>query len=213
MTTNNQTNFVATAFLSCSLRPEDKSFVEYIERILIAHQIKPFGTVGLYSAAPTNTVAHMKKNILLADFVVIVATPRYLQKNIKTGKVSYGLPEMVHVETGMAYMAEKPVVVFVQEGTDVGNFLPNVTQYIILNGKQEDLNTKWGLINSLLRNAYNIVRQIKDQAANKSFWIALTTGLAIYGSIKLAQVLITEDKSNDETKNKITYDERNKSSR
>lgn len=69
---------------------------------------------------------------------------------------------MIHVETDMAYMAGKPVVAFVQEGTDVGNFLPNVTQYIILNGQQADLSSKWSLINSLILNAYGIVRQIKD---------------------------------------------------
>lgn len=194
MTENNQNNFIATAFLSCSLRQEDRPFIEYVERILIAHKIQPIGTVGLFSAAPTNTAEHMKKNIPLADFVVIVATPRYLQKDLKTGKLSYGLSEMVHVETGMAYMANKPVVVFVQEGTEVGSFLPNVTQYIVLNGRQDDLQLKWTLINSLIRNAYNIVRQIKEQDANKSFWNALTTGLAIFGGIKLAQALTTEDK-------------------
>ena len=199
MTENNQTNFVATAFLSCSLRQEDRPFIEYIERILKSHRIKLIGTVGLFSASPTNTAEHMKKNIPLADFVVIVATPRYLQKDLKTGKLSYGLSEMVHVETGMAYMADKPVVVFVQEGTDVGSFLPNVTQYIILNGRQEDLQMKWGLINSLIRNAYNIVRQIKEQAANKSFWGALTTGLAIFGGIKLAEALTTEEKPKRKT--------------
>lgn len=203
MTQNNQTNFVATAFLSCSLRTEDKPFVEYIERILVAHRIRPFGTVGLFSASPTNTAAHMKKNIPLADIVVIVATPRYLQKDLKTGKISYGLSEMVHVETGMAYMAGKPVVAFVQEGTDVGNFLPNVTQYIILNGQQADLNSKWSLINSLIRNAYGIVRQIKDQEANKSFWGALTTGLAIIGGIKIFESLSdNKPKSRTTTKKK-----------
>jgi hypothetical protein len=141
----------------------------------------------------------MKKNIPMADFVVIVATPRYLQKDLKTGKLTYGLSEMVHVETGMAYMADKPVVVFVQEGTDVGSFLPNVTQYIVLNGKQEDLQMKWGLINNLIRNSYNIVRQLKEQAATKSFWTALTTGLAIFGGIKLAEALTTDKKSKQKT--------------
>jgi len=193
MTSNNQTNFVATAFLSCSLRTEDKPFVEYVEKILETHQIKPIGTVGLYSAAPTNTAVHMKTNIPLADFVVIVATPRYMQKDLKTGKVSYGLSEMVHVETGMAYMAGKPVVVFVQEGTDVGNFLPNVTQYITLNGSHEDLNNKWSLINILVRNAYDIIKQIRDKAANEAFFNVLKISLAIFGSIKLAQALTTED--------------------
>jgi hypothetical protein len=106
---------------------------------------------------------------------------------------------MVHVETGMAYMADKPVVVFVQEGTEVGSFLPDVTQYIILNGRQEDLQLKWTLINSLIRNAYNIVRQIKEQAANKSFWSALTTGLAIFGGIKLAEALTSEEKPRRKT--------------
>jgi hypothetical protein len=185
MTQTDQTNFVATAFLSCSLRPEDSPFIELVEKILIAHKIKPIGTVGKFSAAPTNTAELMKQNIPNADLVVIAATPRYLQKDIKTEQINYGLSEMVHVETGMAYMANKPVVVFVQKGTHVGNFLPNITQYITLNGEQEDLNNKWALINSLLINAYDIIRQLRDRAANESFWKALTTGFAIYGGVKL----------------------------
>lgn len=186
---NTNTDFLATAFVSCSLRDEDRDFVSYIEQILIEHRIKPIGTVGLFSAAPVNTAEHMKKNIPLADFVVIVATPRYIQKDIKTGKETYGLSEMVHVETGMAYMANKPVVVFVQEGTNVGSFLPNVTQYVTLNGQPMDLEKKWGIINSLLSNTYSIIRRIKDEAASKSFLNVLTTGLAIYGGFKLVQTL------------------------
>ncbi len=193
---NNPNNeFIASAFISCSLRDEDRGFVDYVEQILIAHKIKPFGTVGLFSAAPTNTTEHMKKNIPLADFVVIVATPRYIQKDIKTGKETYGLSEMVHVETGMAYMANKPVVVFVQEGTNVGSFLPNVTQYVTLNGQPMDLDKKWGLINSLISNTYSIIRKIKDEAASKSFLNVLTAGLAIYGGFKLVQTLSEPKKS------------------
>lgn len=192
---NNQTNFVSTAFVSCSLRNEDKPFVDFVERILIAHKIKPIGTVGRYSASPTNTADLMKKNIPEADFIVIVATPRYIQKDIKTGQVSYGVSEMVHVETGMAYMADKPVIVFVQEGTHIGNFLPNVTQYIVLNRRQDDLNGKWVLINSLILNTYNIVRQIKDKVASKSFWGAVTAGLAIFGGFVIADKLTSDDRA------------------
>lgn len=137
MIENSQMEFVASAFVSCSLRKEDKPFVEFIERILIAHRIRVFGTVGLYSASPENVAVHMKENIPQSDFVVIVATPRYIQKDLKSGKITYGLSEMVHVEAGMAYMAEKPVIAFVKEGTEVGGFLPNVTQFIILNGQQK----------------------------------------------------------------------------
>ena len=187
---NNQKNYIATAFVSCSLRNEDKLFVDLIEQILDRHGIQPFGTVGKYSAAPINPAEHMKQNIPSADIVVIVATPRYLQKDIQTGEVSYGLSEMVHAETGMAYMAGKPVVVFVQEGTHVGNFLPNITEYIVLNGHRIDLQNKWNLINSLLNNAYNIVQKIKESQASKEFGNFLITGLAIWGGIKIADELL-----------------------
>lgn len=183
---NQQNKQILTAFVSCSLREEDKPFIDLVEKILDRHHIKPVGTVGKYAASPINPTKHMKQNIPLADIVVIVATPRYLQKDLQTGQASYGLSEMVHVETGMAYMAGKPVVVFVQEGTHVGNFLPNITEYIVLNGQQTDLHKKWSLINSLLGNAYNIVEKIKDHEASKEFGNFLLGGLAVIGGIKIA---------------------------
>lgn len=193
MNQNNQKNPIATAFLSCSLRQEDRSFVNYIERILHAHSINPIGTVGYHSASPTSTAELMKKNIPLADFVVIIATPRYLQKDINLGNSTNGISEMLHVEAGMAHMANKPVVVFVQDGTDVGNFLPTITQYITLNGEQSDLEQKWPQINSLIKHSCDIVRQKKTEAQNKSLWNALTAGLAIFGGISLLNSIGTEE--------------------
>ncbi len=140
-----------------------------------------------------NIAEHMRQNIPLVDFIVIVATPRYIQKDIKTGNKSLGLSEMVHVEAGMAYMAKKPVLAFVQEGTNGGNFLPNVTQYITLNGRNEDLKNKWELINDLIRNTFGIIQEIKKQVADKSFLNALTTGLAIFGGYKLFQSFNSDD--------------------
>ncbi len=188
-----QTNYLAKAFLSCSLRIEDKPFVDFIDRILRAYSIEPFGTVGKFSAAPTNTADLMKKNIPLADFVVIAATPRYFQKDLKGDKTNLAISEMLHVESGMAFMADKPLVVFVQEGTNVGNFIPTVTQYITLNGKQSDINEKWQLIGVLLNNTYVIVRQRKEQEANKSFWNAITNGLALWGGLKIIESLSDDE--------------------
>ena len=146
-------DYVATAFISCSLRTEDKPFIDFVEKILIKHKIKSIGTVGKYSASPINTTVLMKSNIPLADIIVLVATPRYIQKDVHTGQISYGLSEMLHVEAGMAYMAGKPVIAFVKEGTHVGNFLPNITQYITLNGSHDELVNKWSIINSLLNSS------------------------------------------------------------
>ena len=197
MNQNNQQSYVATAFLSCSLRQEDKAFVNFIERILHAHYIQPTGTVGYFSSAPTSTAEHMKKNIPLADFVVLVATPRYIQKDINSGNSTQGISEMLHVETGMAHMADKPVVVFVQEGTNVGNFLPTITQYITLNGQQSDLEEKWGQINSLIKHSCDIVRQKKTENQNQSLWKALTTGLAIFGGISLLNSMGTDEEDTE----------------
>ena len=196
----NQQTYLANAFVSCSLRQEDKPFIDLVERILRRHKIQPIGTVGKYSAAPVNPAEHMKQNIPLADFVVIVATPRYLQRDLDTGEVNYGLAEMVHVETGMAYMAGKPVVVFVQEGTNVGNFLPNITQYIVLNGHQIDLEIKWSLINSLLNNAYIAVKEIKENESSKALGNFVMKSLAVWGGVKLIDTLFTEEKSTQKRK-------------
>jgi len=185
------------AFLSCSLRDEDSRFIEGIENILKAHDIEPFGTVGKYSASPTNVAKHMKDNIPKADMVVIVATPRYLQKDLKTGKISQGLSEMVHVETGMAYMSDKPVIAFVKKGTEIGNFLPNITQYIILDETESDLKKKWNLITSLIENAWKLVIQKKNKEGSVNFTNFITAGLAFVGTISLISSIFSSSKSED----------------
>jgi len=185
--------FIATAFISCSLRSEDKHFIDLVERILVVHRIKPIGTIGKYAAAPINPAEHMRENIPQADLVVIIATPRYLQKDLQTEHISYGLSEMVHVEAGMAYMAHKPVIVFVQEGTHVGSFLPNITQYITLNGKQSDLESKWTLIFNLVSHAYNVVKRVKELQSNKEVGELMKNGLALIGGIAIFKALFSID--------------------
>ena len=182
--------YVANAFISCSLREEDKSFIDFVEKILKSYKIRPFGTVGRYSASPENPVSLMKKNIPTADLIVICATPRYFQKDLHNGKISYGLPEMVHVETGMAYMANKPVVVFVKQGTDVGSFIPNITQYITLNGDYEDFKVKKRQIFSLLNNAYRLVKDIENNKDLKRLGKIALWSFAIFGGYEFFQGLL-----------------------
>jgi|GEM_PF-1795107 len=195
----NQT--LAKAFVSCSLREEDKQFIDLVEGILRKHGIQPFGTVGKYSVAPENPVETMRTNIPLADLVVIVATPRYQQTDLRTGRVTQGLSEMVHVETGMAFAMNKPVVVFVKEGTNVGTFLPNITQYITLNGHQNDLVDKYAKIYSLLNSAYLMIKKIKDQQASSGFGQFVWGALAVWGGFKIAQELFSSPKKKQTARN------------
>ncbi len=161
--------YYARAFVSCSLRDEDKPFVEFVCSILEAYRIQPFGTVGKYFVAPENPVVSMEKNINNADIVVICATPRYTLKDIYNGNETNGMSEMIHVETGMAIANDKPIVAFVQKGTNVGNVIPNITQYVELTGTEEDFHKKENKIASLLNNAYKIFKdkylKIKKETA------------------------------------------------
>lgn len=198
-----QKTFAARAFVSCSLREEDKPFVNYVLNILRKFRIEPFGTVGMLSVAPMNIAEHMKTNMPQADMVVIVATPRYLQQDLKSRQLSYGLPEMVHVEAGMAFMAEKPVIVFVQQGTHIGSFLPNITEYIELNGQPYDLQVKSGLINSLLGNACTIVTKKKNDQQSKEMGNIFKVGLAIVGGLTIAESIFSDDKPSPKRKASI----------
>jgi hypothetical protein len=184
---------MANAFVSCSLRKEDKPFIDFVEEILQAYRIQPMGTVGRYSAAPINTAELMKQNIPTADMVVVVATPRYLQKDIHLGNASSGLSEMLHVESGIAYASNKPIVVFVQQGAHVGTFLPNITQYITLDGSVKDFQEKTSLIQRLLSSAYNISVKNKSREESLNLQNLVTAGLAFWGGIKILESIAEEN--------------------
>lgn len=183
----NHSQYLAKAFVSCSLRAEDRNFVDLVANILLHYQIKPFGTVGLYDASPQNTSQLMKRNIEQSDFVVIAATKRYLTKDNQNGNESNQLSEMIHSEAGMAFAFTKPVVVFVEEGTNPGNFLPSITQYITLDGTQTNLDSQQNLIADLLNNAYQISEEVKRKKAWQELGRLALGGLALFGGLKLLE--------------------------
>lgn len=187
------------AFISCSLRKEDKEFVDFVESILVRNGIIPFGTVGKYSAAPVNPIDLMRENIALADITVIIATKRYEQKDILNGKVTYGPSEMIHAEVAMSFMANKPVVVIAEQGTDVGNFIPNITQFIILDGTNEDLKQKEFLIKSLLNNACEMAENAEDSKVSAEFIDFVLQALAVIGGAAILHDILTKKKPTDHT--------------
>lgn len=189
-----ESEFLANAFVSCSLRPEDRPFIEFVERILTVHQLQPFGTVGRYDAAPENPALTMQANIHLSDIVVLVATSRYLQQDVHSGNQTAGLPEMLHVESGIAYAFNKPIVVFVQKGTSVGSFIPNITQYITLDGSLVDYEEKQSLIYNLLNNAFQISFKQKNEEQSRGFQKLFVNGMALWGGYKILESISDDNK-------------------
>lgn len=205
-----------TAFISCSLRSEDKTFVDYIESIVKHLGFLPVGTVGRYSAAPKPIWEQMKENIKSADCIVLAATPRYLQQDIsdkmKTGRgmseliQKRAMSEMLHTEVAMAVAMDRPVLAFVLEGTDVGNFLPQAVQYIVLKGDRTDLMGKWTLIQSCFGNAVAMIQKRWAQEDRSGLIKIAVGGLAAIGGVALLNWL-GSDANPDEEQSDEMYSE------
>jgi len=116
------------AFLSCSLRTEDRPFVKFVAKMIKGFGFIPCKTVGMYSAAPKPLYEQMREGIKVTDCLVIAATPRYIQQDISERTTrKKGISEMIYTEAGIAIAFNKPVLVFASDETDIGKLLPTVT--------------------------------------------------------------------------------------
>jgi len=181
------------AFLSCSLRPEDELIVNAVAKICRHYGFIPMLTVGKYEAAPMPIYQQMVNGIKKCDCVVLIATPRYQQQDIHSRKsCGHGISEMLHVETGMAALEGKPVLAFVQKGTNVGSFIPGLVQYIEIELAQNgQISADFQLVHSYFCNALHIVNANRKMAGNKelvSAGKALLTGI---GAITVLSALFS----------------------
>jgi len=181
------------AFVSCSLRKEDQRYVDMIIRITKQLGFLPVGTVGKFEASPKPIWQQMAEGIKSADCLILIATPRYIQKDVhdrkKTGK---GISEMLHVEVGMAVMAGRPILAFAQKGTNVGSFLPQTVQYIELDYDNKDLNDKWQLIKRYFKNAMKIIKRRWEKEDNKELAGAAGIILGLIGAAKVIDVILAK---------------------
>ena len=184
------------AFLSCSLRAEDRSFVKFVAKMIRGFGFIPCRTVGMYSAAPKPLYEQMREGIKAADCIIIAASPRYRQQDIsERTKRKKGISEMIHTEAGLAIAYEKPVLVFASEGTDVGTLLPTVTQYFIIKrGDKAAFRRQYPLIQDYFINAYLMIQKRWQAEDQKRFVEALKTGLAIVGVGSIIKMLFGDTK-------------------
>lgn len=181
------------AFISCSLRTEDALFVQYITSITKQFGFQPMGTVGAYAAAP-KPIWEQMRDIAAADCVVLVATPRYILQDIHDKSVTgKGISEMLHVEVGMAMASKRPVLAFVQEGTNVGAFLPQAVQYITLRlHDRPQLESTWPIISNYFRSALAIIQERWREEQRNDLSRGVGIVLGIIGAATVADWLFRE---------------------
>lgn len=183
------------AFISCSLRNEDRKSIEWVESVVRQLGFEPYGTVGRFDAAPASIPELMKENIKKSDCIIIVGTSRYFQEDVhckeRTGK---GISELIHVEVGMAFSENKPVLAFVFNDTNIGSFLPMITQYIRINAGENKLSyEKQNLIKQLFTNAYQLIQKNWEKKNQTDLQNAGGFILKIIGGIAAFNLLFSDD--------------------
>jgi tetratricopeptide (TPR) repeat protein len=174
------------AFVSTSLREEDQPFVKLVERIITENGFEPMGTVGLHSAAPEPVWNSILTNIPAADCIVMAATPRYVQEDMHNTKITKrAISETVHAEAIVATILNKPLLIFVLEGTDIGSLLPSITQYITLRENDEKyLAGKQELIKSYFANTLKKIEENWTKSRSVNTPVTILRRLPVPGSFR-----------------------------
>lgn len=183
------------AFISCSLRDEDEIFNNLIIQITEKMGFQPVGTVGKFSASPKPIWQQMQDGIKNADCVVLVATTRYLTQDIHDKeKTGTSISELLHIELGMAISADRPVLVFVEKGTDVGEFISSIVQYIQIDkNDKNDLDAKSPLIANYFRSALTIIQEKWNNDKKANIWGIIKSVLIIIGGAKVLSSLLEDE--------------------
>lgn len=150
------------AFISTSLRMEDKEFCDLVTEIVRENNFEPFGTVGKYSQSPEPLMNTIIENIAEADCLVLVATPRYYQIDVHKHISSLGISDVLIAEGAISTVFNKPLLIFVQEGTEISHVFDKVTQRVTLRRDGKDLVEKKEMIRNYFQNAIKIIKRNKD---------------------------------------------------
>lgn len=156
---------------------------------------QPVGTVGKFSASPKPIWQQMQDGIKNADCVVLVATTRYLTQDIHDKeKTGTSISELLHIELGMAISADRPVLVFVEKGTDVGEFISSIVQYIQIDkNDKNDLDAKSPLIANYFRSALTIIQEKWNNDKKANIWGIIKSVLIIIGGAKVLSSLLEDE--------------------
>jgi tetratricopeptide (TPR) repeat protein len=155
------------AFLSCSLRDEDKPFVREVQNLSLSHGFIIGGTVGKFTQSPSNLMRHIQDEIRKYQCVIMAATPRYIQEDIHKKIQTKSISEMLYVESTIGYCNDRPVLLFVQEGTSIPPVLEKITEYIVLKGDFRDDAELMQRISNYFENARTIIK-LNDEKVERA---------------------------------------------
>lgn len=187
-----QTIYRPKAFISCSLRLEDKEFVEMVEHITTHLGFHPFGTVGRHTAAPKPLWQQMRDGIKEADCIVMALTPRYHHQDIHDKKqTGQSISPMLDVELGMAVYKGIPIIAIASDNKVYGKILPSMVSIVTIDTRdQNDFYAKWPLLQAYFTSAMKLI-------TNDTCFILMFFQLFFYCRNKLLKLLLQNFKQNN----------------
>lgn len=110
------------AFISCSFNKDDEKIINTIKNFAESLGFIPYIANDGHSKAPIEKV---KAEILEADCLIAICTKKAKIERTSDWKTS----DWILNEIGMAVMAKKPLIAFVESGVKIHGILPNITSY------------------------------------------------------------------------------------
>ncbi len=186
------------AFLSCSIRPQDRYWVDFVrEKVL-----RPNGigccTVGVDVSAPQPPLDTMREWIEKSDCVVAIATARFEARDIQCPQDKLLLlPYAVDEELLMGWLSGKPLVVFKAEGLSATGILGAQKTTWIQFDPSDSLSLRrqstHPLIISMLRNLLRELKQRKRMEITRRVLDWGAKGLALLGAYGLGRIAARAD--------------------
>jgi len=175
---------VHSAFVSCSLRPEDKPVVNRIVDMIEIWGFDPITEgVNRFSEDPLRIPADIKKQIDNSAAVIGIATPR----NFSLLDKAYRTFPWLHLEAGMAFYSDKPLLFIVDERIKPEGLLkyPNFPKVFYHPTKLDVLEHRFAVVMPGFRKWIAEKKQ-------KDFWNGLAKAGLILGGIYLVGKLLEE---------------------
>jgi hypothetical protein len=105
-------------------------------------------------------------------------------------------------------MADRPVLAFVQKGTNVGGFLPSLVQYIEIDpSDQSDIKTKWPAMANYFRSGLAMIQERWAKENRQNLLKGIGVVLGIIGGATVMDSIFSPSTEDEESESDEYYDD------
>lgn len=188
-----------SAFLSCSIRPQDRKAVAFIWNNFFGQRGFTYFTVGLNLAAPNPPLNIMRDWIEKCDCLVTIVTGRFEARDLHyPGNQSIILsPLAVDQEMLIAWLKDKPTIVFKDSNVHASHGFLAYQKVTWVEFETNDLKkllipSKRCLIESFISETVKTIEAKRTDRRKEGYLKLLKYGLGVFGAVKIAEKVFND---------------------